>query len=412
MQKRNFFPYTLGIFFISYTLCAFFKISSTIVIPIFIEKFSISSSLGGILSGAYYIPYAVMQLFAGPLSHKYGPHKVISLGFAVAFTGSLMFAFASNAFMVFLGRFLIGCGVGPVFISVLSYISGISSGRRFAILSGLAVTFSALGQVIASAPLKFFIERFGIKTVFLVLSLILAGVSVVLIFTKEKTVKSDVTDSGLFSVFRKMKELVIQVIKSKIFASMTVSWILYNSIQHSYQGLWSTKWFSFAYPQNISISGLSATLVSFGLMAGTFLSERFKRKSVSRTHSTILSELLFSLLAILVPLSHFLPYSFCFVVDFFLGFFVGCICIQQTAFVREFSDASTGPSIIGSMNFCSSLGTVLFQWATGLSFDLLNANNPDKNNCFIITFVILALINLLATVFCIKRQKTATLPQF
>lgn len=399
---------TLAMFFAAYTITSFFKISANIVIPIFQERFAISSSFAGIISGMYYLPYAFLQLLAAPLSMKFGAKKVVATGFIVASAGSLLFAFANNAYMVMAGRFLVGVGVGPVFVSIVQFLTENYTGREFAMYTGLSVTFSGLGQVIASAPLKYLVETFSVKSVFIALSLMLLVVSSVLAGSASRD--SNKINRKSERVFKKIALTCKAVVKEPVLLFVTLSWILYNSIQHSYQGLWSTRWMACAFPENLSLSGMSATLVSFGLMTGTFFSERLKPASMKRVTSTIRSEYLFALTAILVTFAHFVNIWVCSILDFLLGYFIGDICIQQTAYVRENSDDSISSSITGFMNFCSSLGTIVSQWFTGLSFDSMISRNIKPNNAYVFTFLIIALMNLMITIMCtslqLKKQRT------
>lgn len=398
---------TLAMFFAAYTITSFFKISANIVIPIFQERFEISSSFAGIISGMYYLPYAFLQLLAAPLSMKFGAKRVVATGFIIASCGSLLFAFANNAYMVMAGRFLVGVGVGPVFVSILQFLTENYTGREFAMYTGLSVTFSGLGQVIASAPLKYLVETFSIKTVFIALSLLLLVVSGVLSVSASKDTNQERRKSE--RVFRKIALTFKAVVKEPVLFFVTLSWILYNSIQHSYQGLWSTRWMACAFPENLSLSGMSATLVSLGLMTGTFFSERLKPASMKRVTSTVRSEYLFAFTAVLVTLAHFVNIWVCSIFDFLLGYFIGDICIQQTAYVREKSDDSISSSITGFMNFCSSLGTIVSQWFTGLSFDRMILRNITPNNAYILTFMVIALMNMIITVVCsvlqIKKER-------
>ncbi|MCQ2397982.1 MAG: MFS transporter, partial [Sphaerochaetaceae bacterium] len=256
--------HVLILFFTAYTISAFFKISANIVIPVFQNRFGISSSFSGLISGMYYLPYAFQQLFAAPLSRKYGASGVVAVGFVIAAAGSILFAFASNALMVMAGRCLVGVGVGPVFVSIVQYLTEHFTGRKFALYTGLAVTFSGFGQAVASAPLKILIERFGITNVFLYLSVIMLAVSLSLLLTGKTVTKRD--SAGATEIFRQISVTGRSVIKNPVLILITLSWVFYNSIQHSYQGLWSAKWMAFAFPDKTQLSGLSATLVSVGLM--------------------------------------------------------------------------------------------------------------------------------------------------
>lgn len=384
----------LFLFFTAYVFTSFFKISANVIMPIYKERFQISSSLAGFISGTYYLSYAVMQLFASPLSRKYGALRVVGCGFLIACLGSLCFAFATNSMTVLLGRFFVGIGVGPVFISILSFLTDNYEGRQYSIYTGLAVTFSGLGQVIASAPLKILVDRFSIRQVFSVISVLLCLISFILLKTSSYAKRKQIERT---SILKQISNAASITVKKPVLLFICIIWILYNSFQHSYQGLWSSSWSLSSYPELPQLSGLSATFVSLGLMCGTFFSERLKKKETKRLISTVRSEYEFLLATFLVCLTHKLPISVCLIADFILGYTIGDICIQQNAYTREITDDSVSASIIGFMNFSSSLGSIFFQWMTGLSFDFFNRTNNQASS-YLITFLLFSVLVLIFTV--------------
>lgn len=357
--------------------------------PVYQKKFSISSGFSGFISGCYFIPSAIMQLFAAPLTRKFGAMKVIGFGMLIATAGSFCFAFANNEYVVLLGRLCLGIGVGPVFISIVTFLTEYFSGREFSLYTGLAVTFCGFGQAMASAPLKWLIETFNIGSVFLVISFILVLISAIIIvvsFSEEtKVFESE-------KILNKTIEAAKAVFKSPVLFYTAIAWILSNGFQNAYQALWSASWFEAAFTSKAHLSGLSGSIISVGLMAGTFFSERLKKPEATITQANVCSQYLYTISVVLCVVSHLINPFFCLITDFAVGFGIGILCIQQNAYMREKSDDSISASILGFVSFCSSMLSVFFQWLTGLSYDLFNAKLQSPENSFLYTFSIFAII--------------------
>jgi sugar phosphate permease len=74
----------------SYILVYFHRLCPAVVAVDMMRDLQTSGALLGLLSSAYFYPYALMQLPAGLLSDSWGPRRSISLFFTVAFIGSVM----------------------------------------------------------------------------------------------------------------------------------------------------------------------------------------------------------------------------------------------------------------------------------------------------------------------------------
>jgi MFS family permease len=126
-----------------------------------------SGALIGLLSSAYFYPYALMQIPTGLLSDSWGPRRTISLFLIIACAGSVLLGMASSPFWAVTGRVLVGLGVSTLFVCTLKILSQWFHAREFATMTGLFMALGGLGYLAAAGPLAFLSSRIGWRTSFL-----------------------------------------------------------------------------------------------------------------------------------------------------------------------------------------------------------------------------------------------------
>ena len=121
----------------AYVLVYFHRLSPAVIAVDMQEFFNISGGVLGLLSSAYFYPYAVMQLPAGFLVDSWGPRKTVSFFLILAALGSIMMGLAPNMSLAFFGRMLIGIGVSTVFVSNFKLLAEWFAPRDFAVMGGI-----------------------------------------------------------------------------------------------------------------------------------------------------------------------------------------------------------------------------------------------------------------------------------
>ena len=117
------------------------------------RDFSVNAAILGNLSAVYFYAYAGMQLPVGILHDRYGPRRVLTGAAMLCALGSLLFAVAESLTAAYLGRLLMGAGAGFALVGTFKVASIWHPPRRFALLTGLAITFGMVGAIGAQAPL-------------------------------------------------------------------------------------------------------------------------------------------------------------------------------------------------------------------------------------------------------------------
>ena len=176
-----------GILSIGYILVFFHRLCPAVVAVDMMHDLHASGALIGLLSSAYFYPYALMQIPTGLLSDSWGPRRTISLFLIIACAGSVLLAMASSPFWAVTGRVLVGLGVSTLFVCTLKILSQWFHAREFASMTGLFMALGGLGSLAAAGPLSYLSSRIGWRTSFLLVGgLTLLVALLVWLFVRDK----------------------------------------------------------------------------------------------------------------------------------------------------------------------------------------------------------------------------------
>lgn len=130
------------------------------------HAFNISAQGFGVLGGVYFYSYAGMQVPAGVLLDKFGPHKLLTGATLICAIATLAFAHTSNFNMALLARFCIGFGSAFAVVGTMKLAANWFPATRFALLTGIMVAIGMSGAIGGEKPLASFIHAVGWRTSF------------------------------------------------------------------------------------------------------------------------------------------------------------------------------------------------------------------------------------------------------
>ena len=140
-------------FAIAYLLSYVFRTVNAVISPDLSADLGISASSLGLLTSAYFLAFAAMQLPAGMMLDRFGPRRVEPVLLTVAGCGALAFAASDNLSGLALARALIGAGVAVCLMAPLKAIAMWYHSDRQASLSGWMMVAGGAGALLATAPL-------------------------------------------------------------------------------------------------------------------------------------------------------------------------------------------------------------------------------------------------------------------
>jgi sugar phosphate permease len=149
-----------------YFFVYFDRVAPAVVAPELMKAFNISAASLGLLSAAYFYPYAAMQIPSGILSDFLGPRLAVTIFFCVAGLGTALFGLAQSYDWAVVGRILMGIGVAVVYIPIMTIQARWFRPYEFATLTGILLTVGNIGALGAAAPLAKFVSVTGWREAF------------------------------------------------------------------------------------------------------------------------------------------------------------------------------------------------------------------------------------------------------
>lgn len=170
-------PFALG-YFLSYL----FRAVNAVVAPDLVKEIGLTASELGLLTAAYLLAFALMQLPIGILLDRYGPRRVQAGLLVCASAGAVLFALAPSAALLTLARTLIGIGVAGSLMSGFKAVVLWVPKPRQALANSWVMSVGAIGLLVSTAPTEWAVQQIGWRGVFAVLAVVTALVSTLIYF--------------------------------------------------------------------------------------------------------------------------------------------------------------------------------------------------------------------------------------
>jgi len=394
----------------AYFFSYFFRVSSSVVMPVLASEWGMNASLVGFISSLYFYMYAFMQPISGALNDKFGPTYVVSAGIFVTGIGALLFGFAPNPLVLSIGRLLTGLGLAPMLSGVLVYQANRFPKNKYAFFSGITYTVGNFGAVISVAPLAFAISSFGRNMVFVFLAVINV-ILAVLIFSRRKddpilSHRKKKVNVDSTPLIKQMGFAIKKIFKTKQLIFMLVLWgISFGSLM-SLQGLWAVSWYQTSYGISSNEASSWATLIGIGVMLGNFFGAHIARDSKSRKKVIAIACSVYSIswLVLLLGIYSHVSVIVVGILGCILGLAAGVSYVHLTAGVNDISPAGKNGALFGMMNFFVFVCVIVFQWGTGVILQNFPGMTEGiyTHEGYMVTFTVvtvLALVSLFALLF-------------
>lgn len=150
----------------AYLLSYVYRNINAVISPELTASLGISASSLGLLTSAYFVAFAAMQIPAGMLLDRYGPRRVEPLLLIAAGGGALAFAASDTVGGLSLSRVLIGAGVSVCLMAPLKAIAAWYPAERHASLSGWMMVAGGIGALLATAPVAAGLAFVSWQTIF------------------------------------------------------------------------------------------------------------------------------------------------------------------------------------------------------------------------------------------------------
>jgi MFS family permease len=373
----------------------FYRVSNAVIAPNLIQDLCLDAETLGILGGAFFYSFALLQIPMGPMLDRIGPRIIVTSSTLIGAIGAFLFAFGNSFLAAFLGRILIGAGMASILMGSLKVFTLQFPLEKFATLMGTLISVGTLGNILGTSPLAYLTSTIGWRTTFIVAG----GVTAVLAFLtflilgRERRKPENLTFSSSSPPEMEILQSFRLILGSLAFWQIGAVAFFRFGIFMGLQGLWlgpylmDIKGYSPVQTGNLLIL-LAIGMIVGGPIAGR-LSDRIfhSRKGVALWGLGLYCLSLFPLIGVL-EIQNPLWYGFIF---FLIGFFssFGMIIYSHA---KDLFPVTISGTVMTLVNFFTMAGAAIFMPALGKiieSFPRIGHSYPAEayHLSFLICFI-------------------------
>lgn len=371
-------------FALAYFFSALLRAVTATLAPEFSAELGLSAGDLGLLGGAYFLGFALMQLPLGHALDRYGPRRVLMLLLGLAVLACAAFALARSFVSLLGARALIGVGVSACLMAPLTaYRHRFGNAAQLRANSWMLMTGS-LGMLASTLPVQWLLPSVGWRGLFWIVAGLLAMIIGLIAWVVPRDdVAAPVADGAvigygdifLHPYFRRLAPL---------------AFFAYGGLV-AVQSLWAGPWLT-------DVAGRSAAEAAQGLFAiNLSMLLAFLCWGLAMPHLTRRGWPADRLIAAGVPVSLLLLF-----VAVALGaragaswwavWCVSCtaISLSQPAVAQAFPAVAAGRAL-SAFNLVIFVGVFCVQWGIGLVIDALLVLGWLRTHAYQAAFLVLAL---------------------
>jgi len=390
-----------GAYFLSYL----FRTVNAVVGPVLSRELSLSASGIGLLTGAYFLAFALAQLPLGVLLDRFGARRVEASLLVVGAVGALAFAAGRALWSLAAARALIGLGVSACLMAAFKAFSQWFPSDRQASLTGWIMVAGGLGSLAASAPLEAALAQVGWRPIFAGLgAATLAAAAGIFLGVPDRA------DSAAPEPLAAQWRGIATVFRSGHFWRVAPLALTVTGGFMAVQGLWSVSWL-----MEVNGHGRAEAAAHLAAMAVAMLfsylliglgASALQRRRVRSTHLIgagvgLSLLLLFAIVVELSPRTRLLWVAY----GAFSGF--GTLVFSEAA--RGFPVALSGRANT-ALNQLVFVGAFGFQWGIGALIDVLRAAGHGVAAAHRVAFALLLGLQGLAWTWFVVARRRAVAP--
>jgi MFS family permease len=146
----------------------FYRVSTAVIAPDLAADLGLNAKQLGMLGGAVFYCFALLQIPTGPMLDRVGPRLVISSCALIMAMGTFLFAGAESFGSALVARGLMGLGMAPLLMGSLKVYTMRFPSNQFATLMGLMLSVGTVGNFLAYSPLAYLTASTGWRNCFVV----------------------------------------------------------------------------------------------------------------------------------------------------------------------------------------------------------------------------------------------------
>jgi MFS family permease len=391
-------------FAFAYFFSALLRAVTATLAPAFSVELDLSAGDLGLLGGAYFLGFALMQLPLGRALDRHGPRRVLVTLLALAVLACAAFAMARDFASLLAARALIGVGVSACLMAPLTaYRHRFSAAAQLRANSWMLMTGS-LGMLASTLPVQWLLPIVGWRGLFWIVAGLLALATTLIAWTVPRDAPAIPTAHGAALGYR-------EIFGHPYFQRLApLGFFAYGGLV-AVQSLWAGPWLT-------EVSASSPAGAARGLFAiNLSMLFAFFGWGIVMPHLTGRGWQVDRLIASGVPLSLLMLVGAVALgpragAAWWATWCVSCtfMALSQPAVAQAFPAAAAGRAL-SAFNLVIFLGVFCVQWGIGLAIDALLAAGVARVQAFQVAFALFAFASTLSYLWFLWRGRVPVAPQ-
>ncbi len=227
-----FLPFAAG-YFCSYLLRAV----NAVVAPDLVAAVGLSAGDLGLLTAAYFLSFALLQVPLGVALDRWGPRRVQATLLAIAVVGIVLFSQADTRAGLFAARAVIGIGMAGGLMASLKAITQWFPRDRWPLINGCFMAMGGLGALAATMPAEAMLQIVGWRPLFLGLAGLTAIAALLIL-----TLVPDKAGAAAPGPLRDQFAAVATIFRDPFFWRVTPAAVMTLGTSMAIQTLWAGPW--------------------------------------------------------------------------------------------------------------------------------------------------------------------------
>lgn len=225
-------PFALA-HFVSYL----YRCMNAVVYPDLVRDVGLTANTLGLLTGAYFIAFAVAQLPVGVALDRFGPRKVQLPMLLVATLGGFLFSQAQSLTGLLVARALIGLGVAASLMAAIKACSQWLPPQRLPLSTAVLLAVGGMGAMTATAPLQMVLDQVGWRGAFVGMAIATALVCLLIfaLVPEHPNRPQHVSLTG-------MAQSIAQLYRNPSFWRLSLCTLFSSATYMAVQSLWIGPW--------------------------------------------------------------------------------------------------------------------------------------------------------------------------
>jgi len=392
--------FLLAVFATGYLLSSLLRGVMAALAPVFTLEFATSPAQLGLLAGAYFASFALLQLPMGMVLDRYGVRAVLVGTLAIASLSCLGFAAATSFPGLFWARLLSGIGVSACLIAPLTAARLWTAPAVQQRINAWMLMAGALGLVLGTLPSESIATVFGWRPLFVGMGLLFAAVAGLIALHAPGHVRSGAAGTGALDSYAR----VVRAPDTWLIGALGLfNYAVLIAVQTLWIGPWLTE-VSGETTRGASIGLLSINLIMLfvflvmGYLTPHFIKTADDADALLRRFTPVS---LVSLIGIVLLGSD----------ATWLHFALFCVAAWPLSvthpLVGQRFDPNEAGRAIAFFNFLLFVGVFLWQWGFGVVASALLAHGSDTETAYRIALAPLALLSAIGYLVFVGVRRPA-----